>query len=146
MKIIITLLLLCIASVSVNAQGFTSLDAVAFARGTDSVQLEAYYSILQKLLPFQQKGSAWTAPINGALEVYQEGKRIARTEIHKEKTFNGSEEDLKKHIADDVLDGAYFAVASKPNTEVRLILENLTTDSKNSFNDTIRRQVDIPVK
>ncbi|HYM21160.1 MAG TPA: GWxTD domain-containing protein [Candidatus Kapabacteria bacterium] len=126
-----------------NGQGFTSLDAVAYDRSNDSVQLEVYYSILQKLLPFVKNGATWTAPISGTIEIYQNDKIIVRQDIHKEKTFTGSEDDLKKHIADDVLGGAYFSIAAKPNTDAVLILTNLT-DSQHPFNDTIHRRVEMP--
>lgn len=145
MRNLLAIVLLASIAPIARSQGYTSMDAVAFCRGADSVQLEVYYSVLQKLLPFKSSGTKWTAPIDGSIEIFQDGQKIKEVPIHKEKTFVGTEDEFKQHIADDVIDGAFFTVAAKTNTKVVLILNGLS-DTKQSYNDTISRVVQIPVR
>lgn len=129
----------------IYAQGYTSMDAVAFSRGNDSIQVEVYYSVLQKLLPFTKSGDKWIAPINGRIDIYQDGKVVRSASIHKEKSFTGSEDELKQHIADDVVDGSFFMVPAVSNTRAVLTLIGLN-DTKQSYNDTLRREIEVPLR
>ena len=112
-------------------------------RNNDSVQVEAYYSIIQKGLVFEHHGTEWEAKIYGVIEIIQDGKLVTAIQIHKFKQFSGTKEALDKQMGDVIIDGAIFKVAAKSNTVVQLILA--AQDSK-GVSDTIGRQVFIPLR
>ncbi len=144
---IILFVLLSFSVSSVFAQGsqlFTSLDAMAFSRGADSVQLEVYYSIVEKALQFKQVGSKWVAPIAGTVIIKQDGKEITHQDINKTKSVEGSKKELDAHQADVAIDGMIFKVAAKSNTEAIFVFHGQDQSGKPT-NDTISRQVLIPI-
>ncbi len=142
-KIILIVSFLICSSVlfAQSRQDMTYLDAVSFMRNNDSVQIEVYYSIIQKGLKFEQHGSEWEAKIYGVIEILQEGKPVASIQIHKFKQFSGTREALEKQQSDVIIDGAMFKVAAQPNTVALLIL---APQEPNGVSDTIRRQVFVP--
>lgn len=126
-----------------SRQDMTYLDAVSFMRNNDSVQIEVYYSIIQKGLKFEQHGTEWEAKIYGVIQILQEGKPVATLQIHKFKQFSGTKEALDKQMSDVIIDGAMFKVAAHSNTVALLIL---APQEPNGVSDTIRHQVFVPIR
>ncbi len=141
--LIISILLCSNVLLAQSRQDMTYLDAVSFMRNNDSVQIEVYYSIMQKGLKFENHGSEWEAKIYGVIEILQEGKTVATLQIHKFKQFSGSKEALDKQMSDVIIDGAMFKVAAHSNTVALLIL---APQEPNGVSDTIRRQVFVPIR
>jgi GWxTD domain-containing protein len=147
-RVLLLISLLCIASQAFcqSTKEFASLDAVAYLRGADSVEVEAYYSVVQKSLKFSTSNEKnWTAAIKGAIILTQDGKEVARQVINKTKTFNGTKDELNAHSYDIVLDAAFFRVPAKTDTKIVLITQ-ATGPQNQPISDSVFRPVYIPKK
>ena len=133
---------LCISSF-VHAQGTVEMDAVAFARDSGKTQVEIYYSILQGSLRSEEKNGEWIIPINARVDVWQDGKVLARQDIHKEKSFKGTKAGFDSSNRSLILDGAAMSVSMKTLGEAVLIL--FTKNAQGAeIADTIHRNFVVP--
>ncbi|HET9135533.1 MAG TPA: GWxTD domain-containing protein [Candidatus Kapabacteria bacterium] len=144
-KILLFIFLLCVAfPVFGQTREFASLDAVAYLRGTDSVEVEAYYSVVEKSLKFSTSNEKnWTATIKGEVLLIQDGKEVSRQGLNKTKTFTGTKAELDSHSFDVVLDAAFFRVPAKTDTKVILVTHSVSAQNQ-PLTDSVLRQVYIP--
>ena len=69
------ILLLCFCTIGLayaqRGPGNLEFDAVSFARDSGKIQVELYYSVLQRSLNFKENNGKWIAPIHAKYQVFQ---------------------------------------------------------------------------
>lgn len=125
-------------------QGTVEMDAIAFVRDSGKIQVEIYYSLLQGVLRFEQRGNAWVAEINVRAEIWRDSHAIIVKDIKKEKIFNGTKASLDSLTNSYVLDGTVLSGSIKSNDEAVLIFRSKSEKGIEVL-DTIKRSFYTPV-
>jgi GWxTD domain-containing protein len=126
---------------TVHAQTVLEADAAGFRLDSVADQVQVYYGVLQRVLKFEQKGSAWEAPFNARVELWQNGKTVDKRDIQQVIRYECTKEQLDSIGANMLFGAAAFRTPPSANTIAAFIWQR----GSSNVADTIRsEQLELP--
>lgn len=120
------------------------IDVICYPTDSNSVRVDAYYSLLQKSVLFNQtEKNRWAGKIKASVSLIQDDIIKVTKDIDKTVTLSGTQEDIKKTENQYFIDAVPFIVSYSKNSYLRLLI-HLVDESGAMYVDSVVKRFTLP--